>query len=94
MHYLFNKKNVFKLFSLKFLFNNFRGRNLLLLFCFLIISILSKAQTNPTVYFTNVYQGDSTATYATNTNSIALRKLLLGSDFRFVGQVPGATFTA
>ena len=76
------------------LFNKKINSKFLFTLCLLIFSILARAQTYPTVYFTNVYQGDSTATYATNTNSIALRKLLLGSDFRFVGQVPGATFTA
>ncbi len=62
---------------------------------FLFLKLFATAQISyPTVYFTNVYQGDSTANYATNTNSIKVVKLLTGSDFRFVGQVAGATFTA
>ena len=54
----------------------------------------AKAQTYPKAYFSNVYQGDSSSSYATNTNSIDIKLLLSGSNFRFTGSVAGTTFTA
>ena len=54
----------------------------------------AKAQTYPKAYFANVYQGDSSSSYTTSTNSIDIKLLLSGSNFRFTGSVAGTTFTA
>jgi hypothetical protein len=68
-----------------------------LFFCLIIFSWGVSAQSYPTVYFGRVWQGDSLVTgrdaYSTAQQNIKIVKLLVGTNFRFVGTIAGSNFT-